>query len=165
MLTAEIERKAEKLEEVKRREEKRLETEEKKQIQELKEAEARQLRELVVQSLPLFRENDDREAYLEIVEESYLQVNLPRADWAFNLKSKFTRKLLVCWSELCHLTGNDYDVVKVRLLTQKGDTSRKAGLAFFVLTKAEIANWDSNTLVSHNVLMCKRLCGSDNIPL
>ena len=119
-----------------------METEEKKRIQELKEAEARRFRERVVQSLPFFRENDDLEAYLEIVEESYLQVNLPKAEWAFNLKSKFSGNLLVCWSELCHLTGNDYDVAKVRLLTQMGYISRKAGLAFFGLTKAEIANWD-----------------------
>ena len=136
MLTAEMERKKEKLEEVKRREdelrkeailreENRLETEEKKRIQELKGAEARQFRERVVQNLPFFKENDDLEAYLEIVEESYLQVNLPKAEWAFNLKSKFSGKLLVCWSELCHFTRNDYDVAKVRLLTQMGYTSRK----------------------------------------
>ena len=99
------------------------------------------------------------------MEESYLRVNLPKAEWAFNLKSKFSGKLLVCWSELRHLTGNDYDVAKVRLVTQMGYTSRKAGLAFFGLTKAEFVNWDGDTLVSHGVLMCKRLCGLNNIPL
>ena len=51
------------------------------------------------------------------------------------------------------------------MLTYMGYTSRKASLAFFGLTKTDIANWDGDTIVSHGVLMCKRLCGSDNIPL
>ena len=45
------------------------------------------------------------------------------------------------------------------------DTSRKAGLDFFGLTKAEIANWDDDYFSFSWCSICKRLCGSDNIPL
>ena len=85
-------------------------------------------------SVQLYREGEDLEGYLEVVEGSYMKVALPIDKWTFYLRGKLTGKALGHRSVVTE-SVEDYWVAKGgRLLTSMGYTPKRAGLPFFGTT-------------------------------
>ena len=70
-------------------------------------SEERRIREQVLSGIALYKEGDDLEGYLRVVEDSYIKAGLAKCEWMFNLRAKLVGKALEFFSEISGTT-KDY---------------------------------------------------------
>ncbi len=61
----------------------------------------------MLSSIALYKEGDDLEGYLRVVEDSYIKAGLAKCEWMFNLRAKLVGKALEFFSEISGTT-KDY---------------------------------------------------------
>ncbi len=125
-------------------------------------SEERRIREQVLSGIALYKEGDDLEGYLRVVEDSYIKAGLAKCEWMFNLRAKLVGKALEFFSEISGTT-NDYDEARSRLLTCMGYTAKRSGIEYYDVCKETLRKLDPDSLIAKGKALFKRTCG-EHIP-
>ena len=157
-----LEREEKRWQEAQEREEERKEKDAERRTAEAEHQERKRFRNQVMAGLPHYKDGEDLEGYLEMIEGSYRRVRLPEDEWSFHVRGKLSGKASSYWMEITE-TVLDYGEAKSRLLTHMGYTPKRAAMAFFSTTQNDIRGMDADELVARGKMLVKRMCAPDTV--